>query len=124
VTTKYIATAVSAVCGTGAAIAGTTAGASGGHGDAPGLRSPASRVPLPRHPAAAVAPIGQIMCARLRARGLQATDARCASKGKLIEGGHGMAGARITDFEGQQAVAGTGAQQAFTVTNIAGCTAI
>jgi hypothetical protein len=39
VTTKYIATAVSAVCGTGAAIAGMTSGAPAGRNGAPGLQA-------------------------------------------------------------------------------------
>jgi hypothetical protein len=124
VTTKYIATAVSAVCGTGAAIAGTTAGAHGGHIGAPGVRSAASRAPLPRDPATCMGQVDQTMFARLRAPGLQATDAPSASKGKLLASRRGPFGARITDFELRRAVASAPAQQAFTVTNIAGCTAI
>jgi hypothetical protein len=77
VTTKYIATAVSAVCGTGAAIAGMTSGAPAGRNGAPGL---------------------------------PATGAWFASK----------------EFQpaSPPAVVGGALPPRFTVTNIAGCTAI
>lgn len=119
-TTKYIAPAVSAVCGTGAAIAGMTGGVTGGRKDASGIQSGPARAPLPRDRAAHVPSVDRVVAVRNR---LQATGAPAASKGDAIECGgsqfEGPLAARIAGSTSRPAVAGSAPRPAFSVINVA-----
>lgn len=119
-TIKYIATAVSAVCATGAAIAGMTSSAPGRRNRTPRIQSDASRAPLPRDVAAPVPCVDQVTSIRNR---LQATGAPIASKGDAIECGggpfEGRLAARITGSTLRPAIAGGALPSEFSVTNVA-----